>query len=97
MRLLYRPLWSLPLALLLVAGCDSQPTLDTPDLNGRYVGFGGGYGWAVDLAETDGALTGTGTLTTDGATYPLAVEGAYTFPVASVATSATCLCLRPST
>jgi hypothetical protein len=68
-----------PLALLLAA-CDTQPTLDTPDVNGRYVGFGGGYTWEVDLAQSGTALTGTGTLTTPGGSFGLAVTGAHTFP-----------------
>lgn len=71
----------LPL-LAALAGCDSQQALDAPDLTGQYVGFGGGYTWGLALTESDGALSGTGTLKIDDdVTFPVTVTGAYTYPV----------------
>ena len=82
MPLLTPPARGLALALLTsLLACSSEATLDDPDLNGAYVGFGGGYTWAIDLAQSGSALSGSGTLTTDEATYPLALDGAYTYPV----------------
>ena len=88
MRLLARSLWVLPLVAFLV-GCDSQPTLDTPDVDGSYLGFGGGYTFEIDLAQADGALTGTGLLLTPEGSFSLTVEGAYTFPVIGFSLDAT--------
>jgi hypothetical protein len=84
-----RFLW--PCVLLLaaaLAGCDSQPAADPPVLTGHYVGFGGGYTWDLDLSDSGGALTGTGTVTTDDGSFPLTVGGATTFPVVGLSLDA---------
>jgi hypothetical protein len=69
-------------------GCDSQPTVEAPSLVGPYVGFGGGYTWDLDLTQNGGVLAGTGTLTTADGTFPLAITGAYTYPVVGLALDA---------
>jgi hypothetical protein len=87
MNLPPRLLW-LPLLLVTLSGCDSEQTVADPNLSGRYEGFGGGYTWTVDLSDADGELTGTGTVETGSETFPVAVEGATTFPVVGFALDA---------
>jgi hypothetical protein len=77
-----RPLVRLALlALALVAGCDTEMPATDPELSGRYVGFGGGYTWTLDLVDADGTLSGTGTVETTEGSFAVTAEGATTFPV----------------
>ncbi|HLT47400.1 MAG TPA: hypothetical protein VK002_09245 [Rubricoccaceae bacterium] len=69
------------LAAVALTGCDTEEPATDPNLSGHYVGFGGGYAWALDLSDGGGTLTGTGTVETSEASFPVTVEGATTFPV----------------
>ncbi len=81
--------------MLLVTGCgggDGSTQPDDPEVEGQWNGpintDGGSGSLAVTLTETDGTVTGTGTLSVTGDALALSITGTYAPPNVSLQMSA---------